>query len=125
MQLQMNVRSADGIQLVECKGRLMFGEESASFRDILRALLTETKQVVLTMDQIEYMDSGGLGTLVALCQTAHAQGAVVKLAALPAPIKDMLRVTNLLAFFDVYDSEQAAVRSFAVQPSIPRVRTPK
>ena len=112
MQLELSTRSMDGIAVVDCHGRLIFGEESASLRDAVKNLLILNNQIVLNLGGVNYIDSGGLGILVALYTTAHNGGGSVKLAALTQRVGDLLQVTKLLTVFEVYDNEAEAVRSF-------------
>ena len=80
MQLKLNTRVANGVTIVDCNGRIVFGEESALLRDSLKKLISENSQIVLNLGGISYIDSGGLGTLVALYTTAQNAGGAVKLA---------------------------------------------
>ncbi len=66
MQLRMSTRSVEGVLVVDCSGRLVFGEESASLRDTVKKLLAESPKIVMNLREMNYIDSGGLGTLVSL-----------------------------------------------------------
>lgn len=113
MQLTMSIKPThDDILVLNCAGRIVFGEESASLRDTVRKLLTSNKRMVLNLAQITYIDSGGLGTLVALYITARNSDASIKLANLTPRVGDLLQVTKLLTVFEVFDSEEAALDSF-------------
>ena len=112
MQLKLNTRVSNGVTVVDCNGRIVFGEESALLRDTLKKLIGESNQIVLNLGSITYIDSGGLGTLVALYTTAHNAGGAVKLANLTQRVGDLLQVTKLLTVFEVYDSEEKAIASF-------------
>ena len=112
MQLELSTRSMDGIAVVDCHGRLIFGEESASLRDGVKNLLTFNKQIVLNLAGVNYIDSGGLGTLVALYTTARNSGGAIKLAALTQRVGDLLQVTKLLTVFEVFDTVEEAVASY-------------
>ena len=112
MQLKLNTRKVKGVTVVDCNGRIVFGEESALLRDALKQLIKESSQIVLNLGSISYIDSGGLGTLVALYTTAQNAGGAVKLANLTQRVGDLLQVTKLLTVFEVYDSEEKAIQSF-------------
>ena len=64
------------------------------------------------MANIKYIDSAGLGTLVATHLSAKNQGASVRLSNLGNKFHEVLQITKLLTVFDVYDTEAAAVSSF-------------
>jgi anti-sigma B factor antagonist len=110
----MNTREVDGVSIVQLEGRIVLGEESNALRERVKTLLNDNKKkIVMNMDNITYIDSAGLGTLVAAYHSAKQQGAVLKLSNLGAKFQEVLQVTKLLTVFEVHDSEQAAVQSFA------------
>jgi len=113
MQLRMSTRTLDGTLVVDCSGRLVFGEESASLRDSVKKALSLSPKVVLNLQEVNYIDSGGLGTLVSLYTTARNAGGAVKLARLSQRVGDLLQVTKLLTIFEVFDDEEKAAKSFA------------
>ena len=112
MQLRMSTRSLDGVLVVDCSGRLVFGEESASLRDLVKKLMTQSPKIVMNLREVNHIDSGGLGTLVSLFTTARSAGGAVKLASLSQRVGDLLQVTKLLTIFEVFDDPEAAAQSF-------------
>jgi anti-sigma B factor antagonist len=110
--MKLSTRTVDGILVVDCSGRIIFGEESANLRDTLRDLIPQNKKIILNLSGVNYIDSGGLGTLVALYTSARNSGGSIKLANLTQRVGDLLQVTKLLTVFDVYDSEERALESF-------------
>jgi anti-sigma B factor antagonist len=112
MQLKLSTRMVDGVVVVDGAGRIVFGEEAALLRDTVKQLLTQNNRIVLDLKHINYIDSGGLGTLVALYTSAHNAGGSIKLANLTKRVSDLLQVTKLVTVFEVYGSAQLAVQSF-------------
>lgn len=113
MQLRMSTREVGGVLVVDCSGRLVFGEESASLRDTVKKLLAQSPKVVMNLREINYIDSGGLGTLVSLFTTARNAGGAVKLASLSQRVGDLLQVTKLFTIFEVFDDTEDAAKSFS------------
>jgi anti-sigma B factor antagonist len=97
---------------VSCQGRIVFGEEATALREKLKGLLISSKQIVLNLSNVSYIDSGGLGTLVGVYSSARAAGADIKLTGLGQRVRDVLQVTKLVTVFEVYDSEQQAIDAF-------------
>jgi anti-sigma B factor antagonist len=113
MQLKIGTRKlSDGIIVVDCAGRIVFGDETAALRDRVREIISADSRIVLNLADVTYIDSGGLGTLVALYTTARNAGGAIKLARLTPRVGDLLQVTKLLTVFEVYNSEEEAVQSF-------------
>lgn len=113
MALKITTREVDGITILNLEGRIVLGEESNALREQVKSLLAAGKRkVVLNMGQVTYIDSAGLGTLVAAHHSARTQGATLKLSNLGKKFQEILQVTKLLTVFEVYDSEAAAISSF-------------
>ncbi len=113
MALKITSREVEGVAVLALEGRIVLGEESNALRENVKKLLAENKKdIVLNMSNVTYIDSAGLGTLVASHHSARSQGAALKLSSLGSKFQEVLQVTRLLTVFDVFDSEAAAVRSF-------------
>lgn len=112
MQLKISSRTVDGILVLTCNGRIVFGEESSLLRDTVKKAIGDNKRIVLNLAEVNYIDSGGLGTLVALHTSASTAGGTIKLANLTKRVGDLLQVTKLLTVFDVHDSEYDALEAF-------------
>jgi len=113
MSVRMTNSEIDGVSVLKLDGRIVLGEESNSLREKLKSLLAEgKKKIILNMANIKYIDSAGLGTLVAAHLSAKTQGASVRLCHLGNKFHEVLQMTKLLTVFDVYDTEAAAVSSF-------------
>jgi anti-sigma B factor antagonist len=111
--LRMTDRDVHGVIVLDIEGRIVLGEESNSFRERVKGLLAAgKKKIVLNLANVSYIDSAGLGTLVAAFHSARSQGAMLKLANLGSKFKEILQVTKLITVFDTYDSEAAAIQSF-------------
>jgi len=111
--IKMTNSEVDGVSVVTLDGRIVLGEETNSFREKLKSMLAEgKKKIVLNMVNIKYIDSSGLGTLVAAHFSAKTQGASVRLCNLGTKFHEVMQITKLLTIFDVYDAEAAAVSSF-------------
>ena len=61
MQLKLATRNKDGILVVDCSGRIVFGEESSLLRDTVKQAVSENKHILLNLGEVNYIDSGGLG----------------------------------------------------------------
>jgi anti-sigma B factor antagonist len=113
MTLKMTNSEREGVSVGELDGRIVLGEESNSLREEWKRLIAEgKKKIVLNMANIKYIDSAGLGTLIAAHLSAKTQGASVRLCHLGKKFREVLQITKLLTVFDVYDTEEAAVSSF-------------
>jgi anti-sigma B factor antagonist len=116
MALKLDVSRTDDIAVVRCRGRIVFGKETDELRRVVLGLLNETQRIVLNLVWIEYLDSSGLGTLVASFISARNRGAEIKFAALSPQAQRVLTSTKVDRLFEVYDSTEAAIKSFHLHP---------
>ncbi|HWZ97749.1 MAG TPA: STAS domain-containing protein [Candidatus Dormibacteraeota bacterium] len=113
MSVAVKIEEIDGVSIVELNGRIVLGEESGALRETVKNLVAAGKQkIVLDMSNVTYIDSAGLGILVAAHVSAKKQGASISLCALGQKFREVLQLTRLLTIFDVYDTRTAAVDSF-------------
>jgi anti-sigma B factor antagonist len=79
----------------------------------LRSLLSQgSKQIVLNMAGVTYVDSAGLGELVGVYTTATNQGGAVKLLHMQGKLRDLMQITKLHTVFPSFEDEKKAIESF-------------
>jgi anti-sigma B factor antagonist len=111
-------KEVDGISVVVLNGRIVLGEKSNVLRERVKSLVTEGKKtIVLNVANVTYIDSAGLGILVAAHVSAKNHGAALHLSNLGNKFHDVLQLTRLLTVFGVFDTEAEAISSFAT-PSV-------
>ena len=114
MSMKIKTRQVDGITIMDCSGRITLGEGSVQLRDAVRDLLAKgSKQILLNLCDVTYIDSSGIGELVSAFTTVRNQGGDLKLLNLTKKVHDLLQITKLYTVFDVKDDEASAVASFA------------
>jgi anti-sigma B factor antagonist len=112
MALSTASTTIDGVIVVYCGGAILWWEESTSLRLFVKDLLNKSRQIVLDLGDVTRIDSGGLGTLVALYISARNVGGDIKLANLGSRVNELLQITKLVTVFDVFDKAEDAVASF-------------
>jgi anti-sigma B factor antagonist len=118
MNVSITNKEVGGVSVVALDGRIVLGEESNVLRERVKTLIAEgKKKIVLNMADVKYIDSAGLGMLVAAHISAKTQGAVLHLSNLGNRFHDVLQLTRLLTVFSVYDTEADAISSFGT-PSV-------
>ena len=114
MALTAKTRRVGSVAIVDLNGRITLGESTGILRDELRSLLSQgSKQIVLNMAGVSYVDSAGLGELVGAYTTATNQGGAVKLLHMQGKLHDLMQVTKLYTIFASFEDEKKAVESFA------------
>jgi len=118
MALNITTREEEGITVLQLEGRIVLGEETSALRAKVKSLLSEGKKIiVINLLNVTFIDSSGLGALVAAHSSAQAAGASLRLCDLGPRLTELLQITKLYTVFDVYDSEIEAFRALANKAS--------
>jgi anti-sigma B factor antagonist len=115
MDLNISNKQVGDVSVVALKGRIVLGEGSSALREQIKSLVGDgKKKIVLNMENVTYIDSAGLGTLVAAHISAKKQGAALFLSDLGNKFHEVLQITRLLTVFNVYATEAEAISNFGV-----------
>lgn len=111
--MKISTRFVDDITILDIKGKITLGSGDIILRDRIQQLLTQkTKNIIINLVDVTYVDSSGIGELVS-CHTSvsKAKGKLVLLN-MTHKIKDLLQITQLIKVFDNYNDEKEAIESF-------------
>jgi anti-sigma B factor antagonist len=88
---------------------LFWARKAIWFRERVKGVVGDgKKKIILNIANVEYIDSAGLGILVAAHVSAKKQGAAVHLSNLGKKFHDVLQLTRLLTVFSVYETQADA-----------------
>ncbi|HXO28629.1 MAG TPA: STAS domain-containing protein [Thermoanaerobaculia bacterium] len=111
--MKVNVRQRDGVTILDLKGKITIGMGDVALRNAVQdAINSGATKVVINLKDVTTIDSSGVGELVSAFTTATNRGVKLSLANLPSKVSDILQITQLITVFDVFDSEDEAIRSF-------------
>ena len=112
-ELDVNQRQAGDVTILDLSGEVRIGDSSVALRDTIRRLADGGKnKVLLNLAGVKYIDSSGIGELIANYTTLSRQGGQLKLLNLTDRIQNLLVITKLLTVFDSYEDESEALKSF-------------
>jgi anti-sigma B factor antagonist len=114
MHMTTSTRQIGSVTIVDIRGRIVLGEESAALRELVCDLLSKGhKNIVFNLGDVNYIDSSGLGNLVGAFTSVRRQEGELKLLNLTNKVHDLMQITRLYTVFDIMDDEAVAVKSFA------------
>ena len=123
MDIKIEEKVVEHVTILNLVGRLTIDEAAQHLKEDIEGLISRDRlHVVLNLAQVPYIDSGGLGQLVASFESVKKAGGAMKLLNVNSRNHDLLSITRLVTVFETFDSEAEAVRSFdAVAPAaLPR-----
>jgi anti-sigma B factor antagonist len=111
--MKFSVREQDGVTILAPKGKIMGGPDSTELQEKLRDLIKgNTKRVIIDLAEVDWMNSTGLGIMIAGLTTMRTAGGELKLARVTDKIQSLLVITKLVTVFESHDSVEQAIGSF-------------
>jgi len=112
VKMQTTARQVGDIAVLEISGRITLGEGNVMLREIVRELLDKgNKKIVLDLDEVQYVDSSGIGELVKTHTTVRNRGGQLRLVNMSKRVNDLLQMTRLSSVFDIERDEASALAS--------------
>jgi anti-sigma B factor antagonist len=112
--MRIGERRIGEVTVLEISGKLTVNDSPGRVKDKVTSLVFQGhKHIVLNMADVTYVDSSGLGELVACHLTAARGGSAIKLANAGGRMQDLLVLTKLLTLFESHPDEASAIDSFA------------
>jgi len=101
------------VAVLKLQGKITIGEGDVLLRKNLEQILSKGfSKIIFDMKDVTYMDSSGVGELVACYTTVTNREAQLRLTNLKSKIYGLLQLTALITVFQVYDSNEDALQSF-------------
>ncbi len=102
-----------GVSILEIKGKLMGGDETAEIHNRVKELVANgVTKVVIDLGKVSWMNSTGLGALMSSLTTVRNAEGELKIARATDKVKSLFMVTKLITIFDSYDTVEDALKSF-------------
>ena len=114
MSFKVSVRHSGNVAIVDLAGKITLGEGCGMVRSTIKDLVSAgTRNILVNLHDVSYLDSAGLGELVGSYATITNLGGQIKLLHAQGKVKDLLAVTKLYSVFVTFDDEGEALRSFS------------
>jgi anti-sigma B factor antagonist len=114
MDITIEERAVGRVTVLDIVGRLTIDRGAERLKDKINSLLAQERtRILLNLQDVPYIDSGGLGQLVASYGSVVKKGGSLRLLGVNSRNHDLLSITRLVTLFESFDSEAEAVQSFS------------
>ncbi len=112
MSLALEIHRVDQVTVVTCRGRIVFGEETTNLCRTVRDRLPSEPRILLNLRDVEYVDSGGLGSIVGLLLATHRMNGRFAICEPSTRVENLLHLTKLSSVIPVFRSQEEALADF-------------
>ncbi len=100
----------NGITIITLSGKIMGGPEATEINDRIHELIdTGSKKIIIDLNAVDWMNSSGLGILIAAITTLKNNGGALSLTNVSERIMNLLKITKLLSVFAIYPDIDSAL----------------
>jgi anti-sigma B factor antagonist len=111
--MTLKERRVGDVSILDLQGRLVLDDGDALLRDRINDLVNEGRlKIVVNLHDVTYVDSCGVGVLIAKYVSVRSKGGDVKLLHLTPRSHRVMEISKLLTVFETFDSEDRALESF-------------
>jgi anti-sigma B factor antagonist len=111
--MTIDERSVGPVTILALSGRLVLDDGDALLRQRVDDLVARGQlKIIADLTALDYVDSAGIGVLIAKYLSVRRKGGDLKLLRLSSRTHHALEITHLLTVFEAFESEEDAVRSF-------------
>jgi len=111
--MKITKREREGVIILEVEGKVTIGKGDVVLRETVHAAIGDRSvKMLINLGQVSTIDSSGVGELVSAFTTVTNRGGKLKLVNLPPKVNDILQITQLITVFEVFESEDEAIKSF-------------
>jgi len=115
--MEISERTVGALTILDLSGKLMIGDGAQLLKDKSESLVFQGRnQIIVNLGDVSYIDSGGLGQLVACYTTLVRAGGRLTLLNLNKKNHDLLSITKLVGVFETFDTERDAIESYSTTP---------
>jgi anti-sigma B factor antagonist len=112
--MDIRERTVGAVVVLDITGRIVANDDSGLLKDKISSIVFQGRHdILLNLGEVSYIDSAGLGELVAAYTAVARAGGRVKLLNVTRRVHDLLVITKLATVFDLFENEADAIRSFA------------
>ena len=110
--MEITKRENNGVAILDINGEIDL-YNAPEIKEIINSLISEQKtNVIINLEKVSYIDSSGIGALISSLSNLKKYQGGLKIINVFASVRKVFELTKLTSFFEIYDSEEEALKAF-------------
>lgn len=110
--MKLKTETINGVVVITVLADALDAGNITDFKSSITPLLEDSSKVALDMNQVKFMDSSGVGAMLACLRTLHTQNGELKLFNLRRQLTDLFKLVRLDRIIDIHESRKAVLKAF-------------
>lgn len=112
--MKIKEKIEDHVAVLTLSGKMMGGPETTALHDHIRGLINDKiNKVVIDLGEVRWMNSSGMGVLMACMTTLSSADGKLVLARVSDKVNSLLMITQLIKVFETYETVERARSSLS------------
>ncbi len=110
--MEIDVREVDKVVILDINGEIDLYNAPEIKSKITELMESGKSDIIINLKKVSYIDSSGIGVLISSLSNLKKAGGSLKIINVFASVRKVFELTKLTSFFDIYDSEEEAMKSY-------------
>ncbi len=110
--MELSVETVENVAVVKVPGRTLEASNVEEFKRNMAPILDKNTSVVLDIQNLEFVDSSGLGAFLSCLRLLNVAGGELKISGMRKPVVALFELVRMHRICDVFDTVDEAVKAF-------------
>lgn len=111
--MQLTKEILNSVTVVTLIGDALDANNVKEFKREMTPVLMSSYKVVFDMSKLQFVDSSGIGVILACLRNLNAEGGDLKLCAMTKPVRALFELVRMHRIFDIFNTTDEAVAAFS------------
>lgn len=116
--MELVINNSKDVTVVTLKSEVLDANNSKEFKKNMAPVIKNGGKVVFNLENVQFIDSAGLGVILSCLRTLNKEGGDLKLFGITKPVRALFELVRMHRIFNIYNTEEEAVQSFLLQETV-------
>lgn len=107
--MELKIRKNNDVYIVDVNGEMDLYNSYKLKELVMKMLEKNVKKFIINLDQVDYIDSSGIGALIYICSTIKKMNLKMAITNIHGSVKKVIELTKLMGYFPVANSLEEAI----------------
>ena len=107
--MELKIRKNGNVYIIDVNGEMDLYNSYKLKELVMKMLEKNVKKFIINLDQVDYIDSSGIGALIYICSTIKKMNLKMAMTNIHGSVKKVIELTKLMGYFPVANSLEEAI----------------
>ena len=107
--MELKIRKNGEVYIIDVAGEMDLYNSYKLKELVMKMLEKNVKSFIINLEQVDYIDSSGIGALIFICSTIKKMNLKLAISNVHGSVKKVIELTKLTAYFPIANSVEEAL----------------